>query len=100
MTLFKFICVQYQFHGQTLPIMKIDRGQIQFRDYAFTGTEPNVKVKVTNFGTHGKVLSQGIYICNMNALPLLVRKLWPRLKFFKVGQTSRSRSQGQNLWYL
>ena len=41
MTLFKFICVQYQFHGQTLPIMKIDRGQIQFRDYAFTGTEPN-----------------------------------------------------------
>ena len=40
MTLFKFICVQYQFHGQTLPIMKIDRGQIQFRDYAFTGTEP------------------------------------------------------------
>ena len=30
MTIFKFICVQYQFHGQTLPIMKIDRGKIQF----------------------------------------------------------------------
>ena len=41
MTLFKFICVQYQFHCQTLPIMKIDRGQIQFRDYVSTGTEPN-----------------------------------------------------------
>ena len=41
MTLFKFICVQYQFHRQTLPIMKIDRGQIQFRDYVSTGTEPN-----------------------------------------------------------
>ena len=40
MTLFKFICVQYQFHGQTLPIMKIDRGQIQFREYVSTGTEP------------------------------------------------------------
>ena len=40
MTLFKFICVQYQFHGQTLPIMEIDRGQIQFRDYVSTGTEP------------------------------------------------------------
>ena len=40
MTLFKFICVQYQFHRQTLPIMKIDRGQIQFRDYVSTGTEP------------------------------------------------------------
>ena len=45
MTLFKFICVQYQFHGQTLPIMKIDRGQIQFRDYAFTGTEPLFAMK-------------------------------------------------------
>ena len=42
MTLFKFICVQYQFHRQTLPIMKIDRGQIQFRDYVSTGTEPKV----------------------------------------------------------
>ena len=42
MTLFKLICVQYQFHRKTLPIMKIDRGQIQFRDYVSTGTEPNV----------------------------------------------------------
>ena len=41
MTLFKSICVQYQFHRQTLPIIKIDRGQIQFRDYVSTGTEPN-----------------------------------------------------------
>ena len=40
MTLFKFMCVQYQFHGQTLPIMKIDQGQIQFREYVSTGTEP------------------------------------------------------------
>ena len=30
-----------------------------------------------------KVLSQGIHMCNMRALSLLVRKLWPRLKFFK-----------------
>ena len=42
MALFKFICVQYQFHRQTLPIMKIDRGQIQFREYVSTGTEPNI----------------------------------------------------------
>ena len=32
MTLFKFICVQYHFHCQTLPIMKIDRSQIQLRE--------------------------------------------------------------------
>ena len=52
--------------------------------------------KVKNFVIHGKVLSQGMYICNTKALPLLVKKLWPRLKFLKLGQTSRSRSQGQN----
>ena len=49
----------------------------------FFKSRSNIKVKVKNFGTHGKVLSQGMYICNMKALPLLVRKLWPRLKFFK-----------------
>ena len=32
---------------------------------------------------HGKALSQGMYIGNMKALPLMVRKLWPRLKFYK-----------------
>ena len=36
---------------------------------------------------------------NIKALSLLVRKLWPRLKFSKIGQTSWSRSQGQKLWY-
>ena len=39
MTSFKFICVLYQFHRKTLPIMKIDRHQIQFREYVSTGTE-------------------------------------------------------------
>ena len=39
-TLFKCACVLYQFNRQTLPIMKIDRGQIQFREYVSTGTEP------------------------------------------------------------
>ena len=38
-------------------------------------------------------------MCNMKALSLLVRKLWPRLKFFKRSQTSRSRSGGQKLQY-
>ena len=39
--------------------------------------------EVKNNGTMWKVLSQGIHMCNMKALSLLVRKLWPRLKFFK-----------------
>ena len=41
-------------------------------------------------------------MCNMKALSLLVRKLWPRLNFFKstnVGPTSKSRSRGKTLRY-
>ena len=53
--------------------------------------------EVKNYGTMWKVLSQGINMCNMKALTLLVRKLWPMLKFFK--RRSTSRSQGQKLWY-
>ena len=52
-----------------------------------------------NYGTMWKVLSQGIHVCNIKALSLLVRKLRPRFKFFKVGQTSKSRSRGQKLWF-
>ena len=33
---------------------------------------------------------------SMKALSLIIKKLWPMLKFF---QRSRSRSQVQNLWY-
>ena len=36
-------------------------------------------------GTMWKTLSQGIHLCHMKALSLLVWKLWPRLKFFKSG---------------
>ena len=39
--------------------------------------------EVKNYGTMWKVLSQEIHVCNLEALSLPVRKLWPRLKFFK-----------------
>ena len=61
--------------------------------------------KVKNYCTMWKILSQTIQICNMKALALLIRTLWPRLFFFKykprlfflnISQTSRSRSRGQN----
>ena len=39
--------------------------------------------EVKNYGTVWKVLSQVIHMCNMKDLPLLVRKLLPRLKFYK-----------------
>ena len=35
------------------------------------------KVKVKNHGTMRKILPQGIHLCNMKALSLLVVKLWP-----------------------
>ena len=40
-----------------------------------------------------------MHMCNMNALSLLVQKLWPRISLFKVEQQTRSRSQGQNCWH-
>ena len=36
---------------------------------------------------------------NMKSLSLTIKKLWPMLKFSKVGQRSRSMSQVQNLWF-
>ena len=36
---------------------------------------------------------------NMKALSHRINKLWPMLKFSKVGQRSRSRSHDQNLWF-
>ena len=40
-------------------------------------------------------------MCNIKAQSLLVKKLWSKLSCFfsKVGQRSRSRSQGQNFRY-
>ena len=41
------------------------------------------KFKVKNYGTMWKVLSWGIHMGNMKALPVVVFKLWPMLKFLK-----------------
>ena len=48
------------------------------------------------------MLSQGIHMCNMKALSLLVWKLWPRLKFFKRRSNfkvkiTRSKNYGTNV---
>ena len=65
MPLFKFICVQYQFHGQTLPIMKIDRGQILFREYVSTGTEPKD-------ATYIATQEQNIYDMEIARVPFVI----------------------------
>ena len=52
----------------------------------FLKCSSKVKVKghkVKQFVLNGKVLSGGIYMCNMKGLALTVQKLWPRLKFLK-----------------
>ena len=38
-------------------------------------------------------------MCNMKAQPLLVRKLWPWLKFFKSRSNFKVKVKGQKLWY-
>ena len=43
--------------------------------------------------------SQGIHMCNMKALSLLVRKLWPRLKLFKSRSNFKVKVTGQHLWH-
>ena len=42
-----------------------------------------------NNGTHGKVLSQGIFMWNIKALEHTVSKLLARLKFQRGGQKDR-----------
>ena len=45
--------------------------------------------RVKNNGIHGKVLSQGILMCNIRALAFTVQKLLARLKFQRGGQNDR-----------
>ena len=70
---------------------------VQYESPTSSGLKVMAKVKVfskvgqtlmsrsegQNYGTLWKVLSQEIHMCKIKALPLLVWKLWPRLKFFK-----------------
>ena len=42
-----------------------------------------------------KILSLGIFMGNIKPLALTVQKLLGRLKYLKMGQTPRSRSQGK-----
>ena len=49
-------------------------------NFKVTRSKINYSKNILINGTHGKVLSQGMCICHMKALPHLVRKLWPRLK--------------------
>ena len=46
-----------------------------------------------------KVLSQGVHMCNMKALLLLRRKLWPRLKFLST-QTPTGPPHGTKILIL
>ena len=38
-------------------------------------------------------------MCNMKALPFLVRKLWPRLKFFKSRSNFKVKATRSKAWY-
>ena len=68
--LFKFIYVLYQFHRTTLPIMKIDRDQIQFREYVSTGMEPDPWRVVI---VYGKVTGCHFTFCERGTAYCLIR---------------------------
>ena len=40
-----------------------------------------------------------MHICNMKALPLLVRELWPRLKFFKSRSNFKVKVTRSKFWH-
>ena len=44
---------------------------------------------VKNNGTHGKVLSQGIFMSNITSIAITVQKLLARFKFQRRGQNER-----------
>ena len=48
--------------------------------------------KVKNLVSNEKVLSEGIYMCNMKGLALVVQKLWPKLKFIKSSSKVKVKS--------
>ena len=74
---------------------------MQFESPISYGSKVTMKVKVfkmyvkghglghtvKKFGTDGKVLSQGVHMCNMKAISLTVQKLGSRLKFSKCRST-------------
>ena len=51
--------------------------------------------KVKIFGRERKVLSQGTHMCNMKALSLLVKKLWPRLSLLWTDRRTDRRTDRQ-----
>jgi hypothetical protein len=50
--------------------------------------------KVKNYGTMKFLVMKNKH---KKSLSLTIQKVWPMLSFWKVSQTSRSRSQGQKL---
>ena len=52
-------------------------------NFSEVGQTSRSRSQGVNYGTMLKVLSKGLHMCNMKALPLLVWTLWSRLKFFK-----------------
>ena len=78
MTLCK-ICVLYQFHHWTLPMMKIDWDQIQFRQYVSTGTESNVRGdNVTALMSASA--SASAFVAGTNTLNLTLARTFKQLK--------------------
>ena len=62
----------------------------------------SLKVKVKghrakNFGSNGKILSEGIYMCKIEDLAHTIQKLRPKLKFLKSG--SKVKVKGSNFWF-
>ena len=74
------------FHAKSPSLTRCKEGDLPLLNFS----------NLTCMGTMWKVLSQGIHMCNMKALSLLIGKLWPRLKFLFT-HTRRRRHQGYDI---
>ena len=66
----------------------------------FLKSSLKVKVKghkVKNFGSNGKVLPEGIYMCKMEGLAHMVQKLWQKLELLKSGSKVKVKVKGHRV---
>ena len=80
------------------PISYGSKVMIKVKVFQNVGQRSRSRSQGQNFGTDGKVLSQGIHMWNMKALSLTVQKLWSRLKFSKL--KVKGHGQGHKVKHL
>ena len=68
---------------------------VNVKVFRYVGQRSQSRPQGRKFGMNRKASSQGMHMSNMKALPLMVQKLWERLKVF-IEMQVKSHGQGHN----